>query len=64
MVASDQTCVLARRAGFVVPVLRSDSISLRGRRESVVLHAIGRDSQGVQMAEGVERDPADEASAL
>lgn len=64
VVASDQTCVLARRAGFVVPVLRSDSISLRGRRESVVLHAIGRDSQGVQMAEGVERDPADEASAL
>lgn len=41
VVASVHTCELARGAGFHVPVRATDSVTLRGRREPVALHAIG-----------------------
>ncbi|MFN2425832.1 MAG: adenylate/guanylate cyclase domain-containing protein [Candidatus Binatia bacterium] len=41
IVASAESCALARAGGFDVPVRSSDSVSLRGRREPVVLNAIG-----------------------
>jgi len=42
VVASGDTIALARAGGCDVPVRSTDSVSLRGRREPVVLHAIGR----------------------
>ena len=41
VVASADSCALARAGGLDVPVRSTDSVSLRGRREPVVLHAIG-----------------------
>ena len=41
VVASEETFALARAAGFEAPVRSSDSVTLRGRREPVVLHALG-----------------------
>lgn len=41
IVVSDETYRLARAAGFEAPVRITDSVSLRGRREPVMLHAIG-----------------------
>ncbi|MFN2376638.1 MAG: adenylate/guanylate cyclase domain-containing protein [Candidatus Binatia bacterium] len=41
IVASGETCSLARDGGLDVPVRTTDSVTLRGRREPVVLHGIG-----------------------
>ena len=41
VVASAETCELARRAGLDAPVRSTDSLALRGRREPVVIHVLG-----------------------
>ncbi|HEY2775204.1 MAG TPA: adenylate/guanylate cyclase domain-containing protein [Candidatus Binatia bacterium] len=41
IVASEEALALARAGGLEAPVRVSDSVNLRGRREPVVLHALG-----------------------
>jgi adenylate cyclase len=50
VVASADSFVLAREAGMKVPIRGTDEITLRGRREPVVLHAIGLASSEIRVS--------------
>jgi adenylate cyclase len=49
VVASAEACNLARKAGMQIPIRDTDEIRLRGRREPIVLHAIGVASSEVRI---------------
>jgi adenylate cyclase len=49
VVASARACELARKAGMKIPIRGTDEVMLRGRREPILLHAIGVASSEVRM---------------
>jgi len=63
VVASAESCALARKGGLDVPIRSSDSVTLRGRREPVVLNAIGARST-MPVSEATETSAALTARTL